>query len=117
MIYFFFEKVDKTVKSTFWLFNLCNGEKTGKIYVGTNAIKPCRVFSLRPSVSICSVSAKNVHFGASLTWTILTTSLQPFWALKMSVALLSMQGQKDLEFHTKYLNLCSLRSYSLELHH
>ncbi len=77
--------------------------------MGTNAIKPCRVFSLRPSVSICSVSAKNVHFGASLTWTILTTSLQPFWALKMSVALLSMPGQKDLEFHTKYLNLCSLR--------
>ncbi len=28
--------------------------------------KTCLVFGLRPSVSICSASAKNVHFGASL---------------------------------------------------
>ncbi len=28
---FLFEKQDKTVKSTFWLFNLCNGEKKGKL--------------------------------------------------------------------------------------
>ncbi len=28
--FFLFEKQDKTVKSTFWLFNLCNGEKNGK---------------------------------------------------------------------------------------
>ncbi len=42
-----------------------------------------------------------------VTWTILTMSLLPFWALNISVALLSMQGQKALEFHQKYLNLCS----------
>ncbi len=29
------------------------------------------------------------------------------WMLNMSVALLSMQGQKAVEFHQKYLNLCS----------
>ncbi len=40
-------------------------------------------------------------------WTILTMSLPPFWALNVSVALLSMQGQKALGFHQKYLNLCS----------
>ncbi len=40
-------------------------------------------------------------------WTILMMSLLPFWALNMSVALLSMQGQKALGFHQKYLNLCS----------
>ncbi len=40
-------------------------------------------------------------------WTILTMSLLPFWALKMIVALLSMEGQKALGFHQKYLNLCS----------
>ncbi len=28
--------------------------------------KPCSVFGLRPSVSFCSASAKNFHFGASL---------------------------------------------------
>ncbi len=40
-------------------------------------------------------------------WTILMMSILPFWALNMSVALLSMQGQKILGFHQKYLNLCS----------
>ncbi len=34
-------------------------------------------------------------------------SLLHFWALNASVALLSMQGQKALGFHQKYLNLCS----------
>ncbi len=34
-------------------------------------------------------------------------SYLPFWALNVSVALLSMQGQKALGFHQKYLNLCS----------
>ncbi len=42
-----------------------------------------------------------------VTWTILTMSLLPFWALNISVGLLSMQGQKALEFHKKYINLCS----------
>ncbi len=28
------------------------------------------VFGLRPSVSFCSASAKNVHFGASLVFTV-----------------------------------------------
>ncbi len=31
----------------------------------------------------------------------------PFWALNVSVAVLSIQGQKALGFHQKYLNLCS----------
>ncbi len=39
-----------------------------------------------------------------VTWTILTMSLLPFWALNVSVAFLSMEGQKALGFH---LNLCS----------
>ncbi len=34
-------------------------------------------------------------------------SLLPFRTLNMSVALLSMQGQKALRFHYNYLNLCS----------
>ncbi len=51
----------------------------------------------------------SLHWGwtTDVTWTILTMSLLPFWALNVSVALLSMQGQKALEFHQKYLNLCS----------
>ncbi len=39
--------------------------------------------------------------------TILTMSLLPFWALNMSVALLSMRSQEDLEIHQKYLNFWS----------
>ncbi len=34
-------------------------------------------------------------------------SLLPFGALNVSVALLSIEGQKALAFHQKYLNLCS----------
>ncbi len=34
-------------------------------------------------------------------------SLLPFCALKMVVAWLSMQGQRAVRFHQKYLNLCS----------
>ncbi len=32
-------------------------------------------------------------------------SLLPFWALKVSVVLLSMEGQNALGFHQKYLNI------------
>ncbi len=39
-----------------------------------------------------------------VTWTVLTMSLLPFWALNVSVVLLSMQGQKALRFNQKYLN-------------
>ncbi len=45
-------------------------------------------------------------------------SLLPFWALKVVVALLSMQGQKALRFHQKCLNLCSedeRRSYRFDM--
>ncbi len=56
---------------------------------------------------------KKVDFFFSLHWTILSMSLQPFWASNVVVTLLSMEGQKTLGFHQKYLNLCSkeLRSY------
>ncbi len=45
-----------------------------------------------------------------------TMSVLPFWALNVVVALLSMEGQKAIEFHQKYLNLCSKgkrKSYGL----
>ncbi len=41
------------------------------------------------------------------TFVHLRMFLLPFWALNVSVALLSIQGQKALGFHQKYLNLCS----------
>ncbi len=41
------------------------------------------------------------------TWTILTMSVLCFCALIVVVPLLSMEGQKALGFHQKYLNLCS----------
>ncbi len=43
----------------------------------------------------------------NVTWTFLTMSLLPFWALNFSVVLLSMESQKSLWFHPKYLNLYS----------
>ncbi len=42
-----------------------------------------------------------------VTWTILMMSLLSFWALNVSVALLTIQGQKALRFNQEYLNLCS----------
>ncbi len=44
-------------------------------------------------------------------------SLLPFWALNVVVVVLSMEGQKALRFHQKYLNLCSedeQRSYGFK---
>ncbi len=38
-------------------------------------------------------------------WTILMMALLPFWALNVSVALRSMQSQKALRLHWKYINL------------
>ncbi len=40
-------------------------------------------------------------------------SLLPFWALNVSVALLSMEGQKALRFDQKHLNLYSEDEQSL----
>ncbi len=50
----------------------------------------------------CERAAKSILF----IYTILLMSLLPFWALNVSVAVLSMQGQKAPGFHQKYLNLC-----------
>ncbi len=53
-----------------------------------------------------SVSVFDTSWIADVTWTILSMSLLPFWALNVSVALLSLEGQRALRFHQKYLNLC-----------
>ncbi len=56
-------------------------------------------------------------YSRSFTTDYFTMFLLPFWALNVSVVLLSMQGQKSLGFHKKYLNLYSedeLRSCGLE---
>ncbi len=63
------------------------------------------------------VASWHYNWTTNVTWTILMMPLLPFWALNVSVALLSMQGQKALGFHPKYLNLCSedeRRSYWFE---
>ncbi len=49
---------------------------------------------------------ENYAWTTDVAWTILMMSLLPFWALNVSVTLLSIQGQKALGFHKKYLNLC-----------
>ncbi len=45
-------------------------------------------------------------------------SLLSFWALNLSVVLLSLEGHKALRFHKKYINVYSedeLRSYGFEI--
>ncbi len=59
-------------------------------------------------------SYKTTFCATDVTWTILTMSSLPFWALKVVVVLLSMEGQKALRFHQKYLNLCSEDERGLE---
>ncbi len=51
--------------------------------------------------------------GAKKQFGIRPMSLLPFWALNVSVVLLSMQGQKALGFCQKYLNLFSEDEQSL----
>ncbi len=48
-----------------------------------------------------SILVASLHYGwtTDVTWTILSMSLLPFWALNVVVALLFMQGQKNLKFH------------------
>ncbi len=53
------------------------------------------------------VALYNDSLTTDVTWTILMMSLLPFRALTVSVVLMSMEGQKALGFHHKYLNLCS----------
>ncbi len=54
-----------------------------------------------------SRSFVKLHWTTDVTWTVLTKSFLPFWALNVSVVLLSMEEQKALGFHQKYLNLCT----------
>ncbi len=49
----------------------------------------------------------NYSWTTDVTWTILTMFSLPFWALSVVVPLLSMEDQKALGFHQKYLKLCS----------
>ncbi len=64
------------------------------------------------------VATLNYGWTTDVTWTILMMSLLHFWVLNVMVVLLSMQDQKALGFHQKYLNLCSedeRRSYGFEI--
>ncbi len=54
-----------------------------------------------------SLSFVKIHWSTDVTWIILTMSLLCSWALIVVGPLPSMQGQKALGFHQKYLNLCS----------
>ncbi len=68
--------------------------------------------SLHINVFFCTkksifVASKNYGWTTDVTWTILQMSLLCFWTLIVLITLLSMEGQKALKFHQKYLNLCS----------
>ncbi len=59
------------------------------------------------SLDTKSILVALYNYGRTVTRTVLMMCLLPFWALNVSVTLPSMQGQKTLRFHKKYLNLCS----------
>ncbi len=68
-------------------------------------IKSLFLFSLHTNINL--VASENYSWSTDVTWTIFMMFLLPFWVLKVSVVLPSMQGQKALGFHHKYRNLCS----------
>ncbi len=73
----------------------------------TRKIRSCWIKSLFwfSSCTNCILVA-SYHYGwNTVTWTILMMSLLPFWALNVSVALLSTQGKKSQKFHQKYLKV------------
>ncbi len=57
--------------------------------------------------SLCTkiilIASYNYGWITDVTWTILSMSLLPFWALNISVVLRSMQVQKALGFHKNIL--------------
>ncbi len=65
------------------------------------SIKTLFLFSLHTKSSF-------IKRTTDVTWTILTVSLLPFWALNVLVALLSIQSQKALGFHQNIL-ICVLK--------
>ncbi len=60
------------------------------------------LFSLRTQSIL--VALFNYSWTPDVTWTILTMYLPSFCALNVVVPLLSMEGQKSLGFHQKYLS-------------
>ncbi len=89
-----------------------------RILCAQNKTKITTLFNnLFSSMSVFNVHSRKYHACVYLhvlhlvykhaTWTILMMSLLSFWALNVSVALLSIQGQKALRFPQKYLHLCS----------
>ncbi len=68
-------------------------------------IKLLFLFSL--CTNIILVASQNWSWATYITWTVLPTSLLRFWALIVIISLLSMEGQRALRFHQKYLHLCS----------
>ncbi len=53
----------------------------------------------------------NYGWTTDVMYNILMMFLLPFWALNMVVAMLSMQGQKALGFHQKYLKVIQILKY------
>ncbi len=68
-------------------------------------IKSLFLFSLHTIGILVALTLKLNHWCHICT--ILMMSLLPFWALNISVALLSTEGQRALGFHQKDLHLCS----------
>ncbi len=91
---------------------VCKENKNNNKYHGT-LVKPCRRL-IRKKINcwikviiFVFMHTKSIPVASHYSWTTdVTWTLLPFWALSVTVLLLSMQGQKALRFHQKYLNLC-----------
>ncbi len=57
---------------------------------------------------VCKQLLQAHYCERTLTETILTMSLLPFWALNVEVVLLSMEGSESSQISSKYLNLCNV---------
>ncbi len=87
------------------VIQVCNDTCVSKWSQNNILSKSLFLFSLHTKSIL--VASYNYGWTTDVTWTILTMSLQTFWALNVSIVLLSMERQKALGFHRKYLKLFS----------
>ncbi len=104
VIYFFYLKQDKTVKSTFRLFNLCNGEKNGKNRP-TWGKKWKTVFGIWP-LAQCFIFFQ--------LWTRIFISVHPYpQAFMFGVARYQTFKSPNKSFSLKWIHLIYMQVWSL----
>ncbi len=80
-------------------------QNAGRLTLGEELLNKLFLFSLHTKSIL--VTSQNWSWATDDTWTVSPMPLLLSGTGNITVALLSMQGQRALRFHQKYLNLCS----------